>query len=62
MGVLAVILIVSGCGDSPVKLAPIAGKWIRRSDQNQNWTYTVCDRSAEPKVVDYRDSSAGLHH
>lgn len=39
MTFLIVILIVSGCGDSPVKLAPIAGKWIHRSDQNQNWTY-----------------------
>ena len=36
---LALILMLSGCGGSPVKLAPIAGKWIHYSDNNQNWTY-----------------------
>jgi len=52
MGVLAVILIVSGCGDSPVKLAPIAGKWIRRSDQNQNWTYEFTSDTAVRFAID----------
>ena len=36
---LALMLMLSGCGGSPGKLAPIAGKWIHYSDQNQNWSY-----------------------
>ena len=39
MGCIALILMLTGCDGSPVKLAKIAGKWIHFSDQNQNWSY-----------------------
>jgi len=38
-GCLAIVLMLSGCGKSPVELAPIAGKWVHRSNQSQDWTY-----------------------
>jgi hypothetical protein len=36
---VALMLALSGCGESPVELAPIAGKWVHHSAQNQDWTY-----------------------
>ena len=38
-GFLALFLVLAGCGDSPVELSPIAGKWVHHSQQDQDWTY-----------------------
>ncbi len=39
VGLFALLLVLSGCGESPVELAPIAGKWVHHSEQDQDWTY-----------------------
>ena len=51
-GVGVVALIVSGCGGSAVKLAPIAGKWAHQSDQNQVWTYEFPSDKAVSFAID----------
>ena len=38
-GLLIVALVWLWGGGSPVKLAPIAGKWTHHSNSNQDWTY-----------------------
>jgi hypothetical protein len=39
IGLLSISLLISGCGGSAVKLAPIAGKWTHQSNQSQVWAY-----------------------
>ena len=35
----AVVMTLSGCGESAKELAPISGKWTHHSPENQSWTY-----------------------
>jgi hypothetical protein len=43
---------LSGCGGSPVQLAPIAGKWIHYSDNNQSWIYEFPSDSTVRFAID----------
>jgi hypothetical protein len=38
-GFMIVVMVLSACGESAVELAPISGKWIHHSAQDQDWTY-----------------------
>jgi len=46
------MFMVTGCGESAVKLAKIAGEWTHQSDQNQNWTYEFSSDSVVHFAID----------
>jgi len=56
VGLLALFLVLPGCGESPVELAPIAGKWIHHSEQNQDWTYEFPNDTEVRFAIDEQDA------
>jgi hypothetical protein len=52
VGFLALLLVLSGCGESPVELAPIAGKWVHYSQQNQDWIYEFSNDTEVSFAID----------
>jgi len=55
VGFVALLLALPGCGESPVELAPIAGKWIHHSEQNQDWTYEFPSDTEVRFAIDRQD-------
>ncbi|KPK76236.1 MAG: hypothetical protein AMJ79_07480 [Phycisphaerae bacterium SM23_30] len=51
-GLLVVALIFLWGGGATVKLAPIAGKWIHHSHQDQDWTYEFTSDKAVRFTLD----------